>query len=670
MINKIIDDNNICEKDKKAFKNLIIIVSLITFIFILTFIFGIFTKENTNIPNLKSTIFFIRSFNSILSVLSLGTCLISYRRLKSDDVFVIFLMYVGLSVGIMFGQIDFLSFYYEEYSLKNYLTLSTSILRITLLLIALSPNNIFKKYMVNNKKKSILFVIFYTIIMGTIEKKLEFIGMGYSSEFFVVYNAILAMVYICSSIILFTIGKEKKEYLFMVLGSSIFMLAVKAIYAIHVAKSILFDVKLISVSITYLMFLIIIGGTFIELYTYINKTKILNQDLAVFYNFTENNKHSFMLICNDKGDVLYANTKVKEHYLNEESDSYREKLSLILEEKCMNIDNKDEIAKSLNEKGIWRGIIRNKKDKVYIDCSIQLISTIEDKKEIAITYMDISEEIKKELEFEKLKIYTTERTEFMSNISHELRTPVNIFYSTIQLLDKFSLYEDFDFKSMYGRYKNTLHVNCKRMLRLINNVVDISKIETGILKGKFDYFNIVAIVEDVTLSVVNYAELKSINIEFDTNGEENISKCDSNLIERALLNLLSNAIKFSPENSTIYVNILVNDDWTEIDIRDEGIGISKEDKQAIFERFVQADKSLTRENEGSGIGLSIVKSIIDLHDGYISVSSELGVGSTFKIILPNKCENCDEYKIYDIDDYNIELELSDIYEVLINIENN
>ena len=119
------------------------------------------------------------------------------------------------------------------------------------------------------------------------------------------------------------------------------------------------------------------------------------------------------------------------------------------------------------------------------------------------------------------------------------------------------------------------------------------------------------------------------------------------------------------QNKNIYVNVYVNDDFAEINIKDEGIGISKSDKSAIFERFVQADKSLTRENEGSGIGLSIVKSIIDLHDGYISVESKVGEGSTFKIILTNKCDECVNYKIYDINNYNTELELSDIYEVLV-----
>ena len=450
----------------------------------------------------------------------------------------------------------------------------------------------------------------------------------------------------------------------MVISMSISLLAIKSMYAISTVGNLSFDTKLTSVSITYITFIVIIAGTFVELYFYIKNTKELNQKLSIFYNFAEKNKHSAMLICDDKSNILYANKKAKENYgLND--DTYIEELNKIISNKKHKINNKEEIEKSLKDNGIWRGMIKYEYEEKYIDCSIQVILNNDDSYQIAVTYMDVSEEINKEIELAKLKVYNKERTDFMSNISHELRTPVNIFYSTLQLLDKFGNIKEKDFKDLYNKYRNTLHVNCKRMLRLINNVVDMSKIESGILKGKFDYYNLIAIVEDVTMSVVNYAQLKSINIVFDTNSEESIVYCDPNMIERVMLNLLSNAIKFSPENSTIFINLLVSDDCAEISVKDEGIGISKEYREVIFERFMQADKSLTRKNEGSGIGLSIVKSIVDLHGGYINVDSEVGEGSTFKILIPNIDIETDDYQIYDIQEYTTEVELSDIYEVLI-----
>lgn len=146
--------------------------------------------------------------------------------------------------------------------------------------------------------------------------------------------------------------------------------------------------------------------------------------------------------------------------------------------------------------------------------------------------------------------------------------------------------------------------------------------------------------------------------------EEYVIKCDSSMIERVMLNLLSNAIKFSYENTNILVNVNIRCDCIEIDIHDEGIGISQQDKEIIFEKFVQLDKSFTRKNEGSGIGLSIVKSIVNLHEGSISVDSSISKGTTVKILLPNAIIEDSMLFDYDIDKHNIELELSDIYEVL------
>ena len=167
------------------------------------------------------------------------------------------------------------------------------------------------------------------------------------------------------------------------------------------------------------------------------------------------------------------------------------------------------------------------------------------------------------------------------------------------------------------------------------------------------------------LSVVEYAKLKNINIQFDTNVEEWIISCDANMIERLMLNLLSNAIKFSGKDSNIYVDLIVKDEVIEIIVKDQGIGIAKENQKAIFEKFVQVDKSFTRKNEGSGIGLSIVQYIVDLHEGKIEIESELNEGTTFKVFLPNRLENNNDEVNHYLDSYKVKLELSDIYEILI-----
>ena len=659
MMLKILKDKGFKEKEKKLFVYIIVILSLIS----VALVSNIFFLRDTDTSHLEFTLGFVRLFNSILAILAFGSCLISYYRLKNDSIFIISLMYLGLAMGIILGQIDYLSFYYVEFTLSNYIIVSTSMLRIFILIITILPNNKLRNLIIHNKIASILFVVVYSILFGSLEKSLNTISIYDSSKFFIMYNLFLMIVYIICSIKLLLTGIKEKEYLFVVLSASIFILAIKAAYAIYGANIVSFNVKLTSVSITYIFSLIVIAGGFIELYMYIQRTRVLNDRLSTFYDLTDRNMHSFMFLCDENGDILYANKKLKENYFETDDVDIHE-LNSILKNKINSLDNKDNIIKLVNENGGWRGIVKNEEENKTIDCSVQLINTVEGHKAIAATYMDISDEISLELELEKFKVYDKEKSEFISNISHELRTPLNIFYSTVQLLDGMSENETLDFKLMYKKYKKPLHVNCKRMLRLINNVMDISNIDTGILKPNFGNYDIVSISEDITLSVVNYASLKSINIQFDTNVEEHIIKCDPTMIERILLNLLSNAIKFSEKNKNIYVDLKVEDKWVQIEVKDEGIGINDNVKHIIFDKFVQVDKSFTRMNEGSGIGLSIVKSMIDLHNGNISVESEVNVGSTFNILLPNECLNDSYFETYDINNSSTELELSDIYEVV------
>ena len=130
-----------------------------------------------------------------------------------------------------------------------------------------------------------------------------------------------------------------------------------------------------------------------------------------------------------------------------------------------------------------------------------------------------------------------------------------------------------------------------------------------------------------------------------------------------MLNLLSNAIKFSKEGSSVHISIEESNEYIIINVEDEGIGILKEYHDKIFDKFFQVDKTSTRINEGSGIGLSIVKSIVDIHNGYIKVDSQLGIGSKFSIYLPNIYNKNSNVKTYNVNDENIQIELSDIYEL-------
>jgi two-component system, chemotaxis family, CheB/CheR fusion protein len=259
------------------------------------------------------------------------------------------------------------------------------------------------------------------------------------------------------------------------------------------------------------------------------------------------------------------------------------------------------------------------------------------------------------------------KSDFFSNLSHELRTPLNVIMSTLQVLE--SQRENSDSKAAYDKqekYFNIMKQNCYRQLRLVNNMIDITKIDSGFFEINQQNHDIVSIVENIALSVSEYVKNKGIGFVFDTDVEEKITACDPDSIERIMLNLLSNAVKFTKQGGYINVNINNKGETIFISVKDSGIGIHNDKQKMIFERFRQVDQSVTRNYEGSGIGLSIVKSLVEMHGGKISVHSEYGNGTEFLIELPIRMVPEDDAIIKEEDTQQsnvskIHIEFADIY---------
>lgn len=299
------------------------------------------------------------------------------------------------------------------------------------------------------------------------------------------------------------------------------------------------------------------------------------------------------------------------------------------------------------------------------NCTVVVVNDLIEKRKSERLKNKILEEekrLKQALEYDKLK------TEFFSNLSHELKTPLNLIFSITQLIES-----NLDNNQLVCKSSNTKHhinilkQNCYRMLRLVNNLIDITKLDCGYFNIELQNHNIVSLVENITLSVSEYIKNKKISLIFDTNVEEKIMAVDPNAIERIILNLLSNSIKFTDLGDSIIVDLLAEEKYVTISIKDTGIGIPEDKLKIIFDRFRQVDKSLTRNREGSGIGLSLVKSLIDMHNGSIDVKSDYGFGSEFIIKLP--ITNVDDTNkidpIYVKDKYieKINIEFSDIYSI-------
>ncbi|AJA49338.1 autoinducer 2 sensor kinase/phosphatase LuxQ [Clostridium pasteurianum DSM 525 = ATCC 6013] len=249
------------------------------------------------------------------------------------------------------------------------------------------------------------------------------------------------------------------------------------------------------------------------------------------------------------------------------------------------------------------------------------------RKAIERSFKENQEILKKVLKADKV------RKDFFANISHELRTPLNVIFTSTQLID-------LNLKKLHIEDKNLCKYlamnrqNCYRLLKLINNLIDITKIDSGYFDIKLKNTNIIKVVEDTVLSIAEYIKSKNIEILFDTDVEERYTSCDEEKISRVIMNLLSNAVKFTKPEGKIEVNIHDSENKVIISVKDTGIGIPLEMQKVIFERFAQAKESLAKECGGSGIGLSIVKALVEMHKGKVWVKSEEGKGSEFFIELP------------------------------------
>lgn len=241
---------------------------------------------------------------------------------------------------------------------------------------------------------------------------------------------------------------------------------------------------------------------------------------------------------------------------------------------------------------------------------------------------------KNEKLFNKILALEKNKNNYFINLSHELRTPLNVLNSVNQLLLDLSYKNKAIDSNKIEYYMGVMKRNCDRLLNLINNIIDSAKLESNnyvITKKKQD---IVYIVEETALSLKDYIESKDIELIIDTDVEEKYIMCDRMEIERCIINLVGNSIKFTPAGGQIEVLIYDLATKVKIVVKDTGIGISEENQKYIFDRFNQVIDAESETKGGSGLGLTIVKQLIELHGGTIEVKSELNKGSEFIITLP------------------------------------
>lgn len=404
------------------------------------------------------------------------------------------------------------------------------------------------------------------------------------------------------------------------------------------------------------------------------KTQILNGIL-------ESSMYGILVIDN-KRRILHSNNKFLQMMNIQYEPNLEGDLSQLLNYIKSNLINPEEfdifIRRSLNSNDTQTYQFKFKDNRIFEISTLPFIDSGV-KEGVVVNCRDITkkvtiEELQKNIEIRqalliKAKEVDNMKTSFFMTISHEIRTPINIMLGTVQLMKSL---EDGDSENTQDVLSDSsfkaLRKNCYRLIKLADNLIDITKIDSGDMSLDLQNHDIVSTIEEVVYSVKEYIKDRNISIIFNTDRNERIMAFDISEIERVMLNLLSNAVKFTKFEGNIEVNIKNKKEIVILSVKDNGIGIPEHMIDKVFDTMKQVDTSLRRNNEGIGIGLSIVKSIVEMHGGSIYLNSNVNIGSEFIIELPvYLVDNKKQKNMMQVDKYmgidRVNIEFSDIYEL-------
>ena len=222
------------------------------------------------------------------------------------------------------------------------------------------------------------------------------------------------------------------------------------------------------------------------------------------------------------------------------------------------------------------------------------------------------------------------KSEFVSNVSHELKTPLALIRMFGETLDAGIVTDEKKRREFYS----IIRKESERLSHLINNVLDFSRMDTGAKEYYFEESDLVKVVKSSLEAYKFHIHENGFEIKSELPDEAVMIKIDKDAISQALLNLLSNAVKYSDERKNIKVEVYKNSSSALISVADQGMGIPNEERKKIFEKFYRVQATRGEEKRGSGLGLTLVKHIVEAHGGIIEVESVVGEGSTFTLKIP------------------------------------
>lgn len=366
----------------------------------------------------------------------------------------------------------------------------------------------------------------------------------------------------------------------------------------------------------------------------INKNKeleisqiIIKNKEATFKTFFKSIPLPLIMINKENSRIAFSNNEFKKLVDKDIRQIINKKIKNLIEVEVEG-DFKD-VDKNKSFEKVYRGIIHNKLGDKYVN--IEIVDINKSSNCSILIFTDVTSKVKSDNIKKSMQNKVFEETlkrDFLSNISHDLKTPINVIYSAIQLM-KFYI-KDNNLEELQN-YNNISIKNCVSLIRFTDDIIDNNKVNSNNIFINLVEKNIVEEIEEIVTSLVKYSKTKNVELIFDTSNEEIYIKIDVHLIERIMLNLISNALKFCREKGIIKVIIEEKKETVGIFVEDNGIGMEKEFLESAFSRYSMGGNNKEIEEKGTGIGLYAVKKMVEEQNGTIGIKSEIGKGTCFKI---------------------------------------
>ena len=408
----------------------------------------------------------------------------------------------------------------------------------------------------------------------------------------------------------------------------------------------------------------LINGRIVELVT--TNIKLNAEDLLIsividitelentIMNIEQSEKTYKLLLQTLPEGIVIVNPTTKKHI-------YRNEASIRML-KTIGLEKLNESIKTYLKEENYGNFRRFTIDKLNnVDISLAIVKR-EEEGSLIVVFRMLDCEFKStqlEKELNRIKEKNKFKTEFLSNVAYDIKKPINkIFETNNNLIENKGKYNS----ENINNHTRLVKQNCYRLIRLLNNIEYVSRIDNGTCTLELRKCDIVKLLENIVKISKTYTDKKGIDISFKSEVNKKILSLDIDKVEKIILNILSNAIKFTDTGGKIDINLYMHNEQVCISIKDTGIGIPKDKTEVIFENFEQLDTTLSRGCEGTGMGLSVVKKLANLNNIKINVESELNKGSEFIITLPNNIVS-KNIKLQDkfAQDEKIDIEFSDIY---------